>query len=161
MVDECLGDGPVRVARIDGAIVGWIGGHHVYSRVWELHPLVVARTAQRRVIGRALVAGLERIAAARGAMTLVLVSDDEVGLTSLAGVELYPDPLEHLARLEDRRGHAFTFSSPARLDRHMLIGHFCSVMRVHESRRKPRGRGLRAGVVHVSRAHDAHDLPGA
>jgi len=38
-VDECLGDGPVRVARIDGAIVGWIGGYHVYSRVWELHPL--------------------------------------------------------------------------------------------------------------------------
>jgi aminoglycoside 6'-N-acetyltransferase I len=88
-VDECLGDGPVRVARIDGAIVGWIGGHHVYSRVWELHPLVVARTAQRRGIGRALVADLERIAAARAAMTLVLGSDDEVGLTSLASVALH------------------------------------------------------------------------
>jgi aminoglycoside 6'-N-acetyltransferase I len=108
-VDECLHSGPVRVARVDDMIVGWIGGRHTFSRVWELHPLVVARTAQKRGIGRALVADLERIVAARGAMTLVLGSDDEVGLTSLAGIELYPNPLEHLARLEDRRGHAFTF----------------------------------------------------
>jgi aminoglycoside 6'-N-acetyltransferase I len=108
-VDECLRDGPVRVARIHDTIVGWIGGHHVYSRVWELHPLVVARRAQRQGVGRALVADLEQIAAARGAMTLTLGSDDEVGLTSLAGIDLYPNPLEHLSRLEDRRGHAFTF----------------------------------------------------
>lgn len=108
-VDECLHGGPVRVARVDDAIVGWIGGRHSFSRVWELHPLVVARTSQKRGIGRALIADLERIVAARGAMTLVLGSDDEVGLTSLAGIELYPDPLEHLARLEDRGGHAFTF----------------------------------------------------
>ncbi len=32
-----------------------------------------------------------------------------MGLTSLAGIELYPDPLEHLLRLEDRGGHAFRF----------------------------------------------------
>jgi len=108
-VDECLRDGPVRVALVDGSIAGWIGGHHVYSRVWELHPLVVARRAQNQGIGRALVADLERIAAARGAMTLILGSDDEVGRTSLAGLELYPDPLALLSRLEDRGGHAFTF----------------------------------------------------
>ena len=108
-VDECLRSGPVRIARVDDTLVGWIGGHHVFSRVWELHPLVVARGSQRRGVGRALVADLERIVAARGAMTLILGSDDEVGLTSLAGIELYPNPLEHLARLEDRRGHAFTF----------------------------------------------------
>ena len=47
----------------------------------------------------------------RGAMTLILGRDDEVGLTWLAGIELYPDPLEHLSRLEDRRGHAFPFHS--------------------------------------------------
>jgi aminoglycoside 6'-N-acetyltransferase I len=108
-VDECLHSGPVRVARVDETIVGWIGGRHTFARVWELHPLVVARTAQKRGIGRALVADLERIVAARGAMTLVLGSDDEVGLTSLAGIDLYPDPLAHLARLEDRGGHAFGF----------------------------------------------------
>ncbi len=78
-------------------------------RVWELHPLVVDPSYQRRGIGRALVADLERIAAERGAMTLTLGSDDETGLTSLAGVDLYPDPIAHLARLQDRGGHAFVF----------------------------------------------------
>ena len=108
-VDECIRNGAVRVARVSDTIVGWIGSQHVFSRVWELHPLVVARAAQKQGVGRALVADLEGIAAARGAMTLIVGSDDEVGMTSLAGIELYPNPLEHLARLEDRRGHAFTF----------------------------------------------------
>lgn len=108
-VDECLTLGPVRVARIDGAIVGWIAGHPSYARVWELHPLVVAATHQRRGIGRALVADLERVVAERGALTLVLGSDDETGLTSLFGIDLYPDPLAHLVELADRRGHPFSF----------------------------------------------------
>jgi GNAT superfamily N-acetyltransferase len=56
----------VRVARGDEVIVGWIGGHHVYARVWELHPLVVARAAQKRGIGRALVADLEQLATPLG-----------------------------------------------------------------------------------------------
>ncbi len=108
-VDECLRIGLVRVARLDGAVAGWIGGHHAYMRVWELHPMVVDPARQRSGIGRALVADLEALVAARGAMTLVLGSDDEVGLTSLAGVDLYPDPLAHLARLENRGGHPLSF----------------------------------------------------
>ena len=107
--EECLAAGPVRVARIEGVVAGWIGGRHAYMRVWELHPLVVDPAFQRRGVGRALVADLERIVAERGAMTLVLGSDDETGLTSLAGVDLYPDPIAHLSRLQDRGGHAFTF----------------------------------------------------
>jgi aminoglycoside 6'-N-acetyltransferase I len=108
-VDECLRMGIVRVARIEGVIVGWIGAHHAYMRVWELHPMVVDPVRQRSGIGRALVADIERMVADRGAMTLVLGSDDEVGLTSLAGVDLYPDPIAHLAHIEDRGGHAFSF----------------------------------------------------
>jgi len=108
-VSECLTMGRVRVAELDGVVAGWIGGRHAYMRVWELHPLVIARAYQRRGVGRALVADLERIVAERGAMTLVLGSDDETGLTSLAGIDLYPDPLAHLSRLQDRGGHAFTF----------------------------------------------------
>jgi aminoglycoside 6'-N-acetyltransferase I len=108
-VDECLRLGVVRVARVDGEIVGWIGGRQAYARVWELHPMVVDPAQQRGGIGRALVADLERAVASRGALTLVLGSDDELGLTSLAGIELYPDPLGHLARIEDRGGHPFGF----------------------------------------------------
>jgi aminoglycoside 6'-N-acetyltransferase I len=118
-VTECLGLGPVLVAHDDkrGAVGasrgptvgGWVGARPAYSRVWELHPMVVAPTFQRRGVGRELVAAIERVVAERGAMTLVLGSDDEVGLTSLFGVDLYPDPVAHLARLEDRGGHPFSF----------------------------------------------------
>jgi aminoglycoside 6'-N-acetyltransferase I len=108
-VDECTAAGPVLVARDDDAIVGWIGGRPTYGRVWELHPLVVAGAHQRRGIGRALVAAIERAVAERGALTLVLGSDDEVGLTSLYGVDLYPDPLVHLERLTERGGHPTVF----------------------------------------------------
>ena len=108
-VDECIGAGPVLVARVGADIAGWIGAHHAYGRVWELHPMVVARAHQRRGVGRALVAAIERVVAERGALTLVLGSDDEVGLTTLFGVDLYPDPLVELARIEDRGGHPFGF----------------------------------------------------
>jgi aminoglycoside 6'-N-acetyltransferase I len=108
-VAECLAIGVVRYADVDGVVAGWIGGHHAFMRVWELHPLVVDVRYHKRGIGRALVADLERIVAERGAMTLVLGSDDETGLTSLAGIDLYPDPIAHLARIEDRGGHAFVF----------------------------------------------------
>ncbi len=108
-VDECIGQGPILVAHVDGTVAGWVGARPTYSRVWELHPMVVDPQCQRRGVGRALVAAIERVVADRGAMTLVLGSDDDVGLTSLFGVDLYPDPIAHLARLEDRGGHPFAF----------------------------------------------------
>ncbi len=76
---EALQPGKVcRVARdVDGAVLGWVGGQPSYARVWELHPLVVRSSAQRRGIGRALVADLEAQVRARGALTLMLGSDDE------------------------------------------------------------------------------------
>jgi aminoglycoside 6'-N-acetyltransferase I len=108
-VDECLELGPVRTAVDDGAIAGWIGLRPSYARVWELHPLVVDPGVQRRGIGRALVDDICRLAAETGALTVTLGSDDQAGWTSLAGVDLYPDPIVHLAKLEDRGGHPFVF----------------------------------------------------
>jgi len=100
-----------RVAMEDGgAVVGWIGGQPVYGgHVWELHPLAVAPRAQGRGIGRALVEDFEAQVAARGGMTLWLGSDDEDFRTSLGGVDLYPDPLTHLANIKNLRGHPFEF----------------------------------------------------
>ena len=109
-VDECLEIGPTRAAiGADGGLLGWIGIRPMYSRVWELHPLAVAETARRRGIGRALVEVAERLAADRGALTLQLGSDDEDDMTSLAGVDLYPNPLEHLSRITNKRDHPFGF----------------------------------------------------
>ena len=39
----------------------------------------------------------------------MLGTDDERGETSLADVELYPNPLDHLQKLENPGGHPYEF----------------------------------------------------
>lgn len=94
----------------DGELLGWIAGRPEYGgNVWELHPLVVRPSLQGQGVGLALVADFEEQAAARGGLTIFLGTDDEAGLTSLAGVDLYPDPLGHLAAIRNLRRHPFEF----------------------------------------------------
>jgi aminoglycoside 6'-N-acetyltransferase I len=111
-VREALGPG--RIARVatddNGTVLGWIGGIPGYDgHVWELHPLVVRPDCQGQGIGRSLVADLETEVRRRGGLTLWLGADDEDAMTSLAGVDLYPDIISHLARLTDLRHHPFAF----------------------------------------------------
>lgn len=106
--------GEDRIARAavaaDGSILGWIGGAPQYDgNVWELHPLVVDPRHQRQGIGRALVGDLEEQVRRRGGLTLWLGTDDEDAMTSLSGVDLYPDVLGHLARIENLRQHPYGF----------------------------------------------------
>jgi aminoglycoside 6'-N-acetyltransferase I len=111
-VAEALAAGRLVYAAVDdeGTVLGWIGGIPQYGgRAWELHPLVVRPDVQRRGIGRALVARLEAAVARRGGGTLFLGADDEAGLTSLAGVDLFPGVLAKLASLRDIGGHPFAF----------------------------------------------------
>lgn len=110
-VEAALAPGKVcRVARdADGRVLGWVGGRHAYARVWELHPLVVVPSAQGRGIGRALVADLEARVRERGALTLMLGSDDEDDMTTLGGVDLYPNVWTHIATIRNLRGHPFAF----------------------------------------------------
>jgi aminoglycoside 6'-N-acetyltransferase I len=110
-VGSVLRDGFARVA-IDGTVLaGWIGGLPEYGgRVWELHPMVVRREYRRHGIGRALVAAFEAEAASRGAFTATLGTDDDSGMTSLAGVDLYADIPRQIAELKDLgRNHPFLF----------------------------------------------------
>ena len=110
-VRDAMRDG-VALAMIDGdALLGWIGGFPEYDgNVWELHPRGGARGHRRRGIGRRLVEALEAEAAQRGAITIMLGTDDTAGMTSLSGVDLYDDLPARLGDLHDLgRAHPFLF----------------------------------------------------
>lgn len=109
-VDGMLVEGKIALAALVGDnVVGLIGGQPTYAFVWELHPLAVSPAHQRTGVGTALVRALEWRVRQAGGLTLMLGSDDEVGWTSLAGVDVYPDPLVPLRELRDRAGHPFVF----------------------------------------------------
>jgi aminoglycoside 6'-N-acetyltransferase I len=77
--------------------------------VWQLDPLVVRPDSQGRGIGQALVADFEAQVRSRGGLTLWLGSDDVDGMTSLAGVDLFPHVLDYLARIRNLWRHPFEF----------------------------------------------------
>ena len=106
--------GPDRIGRVavdeNGLVLGWIGGISEYDgHVWELHPLVVHPDYRGKGIGRALVTDLEERVRERGGLTLRLGADDEDNMTTLGGVDLYPNVLEHLAHIRNLHGHPYEF----------------------------------------------------
>ena len=105
---------PDRIARVaigdDWDVLGWAAAEPLYNgNVWELTVLVVQPSLQRQGIGRALIEDMERRVRERGGLTIWLGSDDEDDMTSLAGVDLYPDPLAHLAAIRNYKGHPYEF----------------------------------------------------
>jgi aminoglycoside 6'-N-acetyltransferase I len=91
-------------------VLGWVGAMpHYDGRAWELHPLVVRPDHQGQGIGSALVADLEARVRERGGITLFLGTDDEHDLTTVSGVDLYPDVLDHLARIRNLNRHPYEF----------------------------------------------------
>ena len=111
-VRESLHEGCIsRVAVEDlGWASGWIAGRSMYEgRVWELHPLIVRRVCRGQGVGRALVKDFEDQVRFRGGSTIYLGTDDENNRTSLGGVDLYPDPLDVAARIQNLGRHPFEF----------------------------------------------------
>lgn len=105
---------PEKICRVavddQGVVLGWVGGIPGYrGRVWELHPIVVAPHHQRQGIGRALIQDLEALVRRRGGLTLTLGTDDEVGQTSLGGVDLYPDIAGQISAIRNLHGHPYEF----------------------------------------------------
>jgi aminoglycoside 6'-N-acetyltransferase I len=106
--------GADRISRIavdqSGKVLGWIGGIEQYDgKVWELHPLVVDAAHQGKGIGRSLVADLAERARERGGLTLWVGTDDEDNMTSLAGVNLYPNVFDHIVQIQNLKGHPYEF----------------------------------------------------
>jgi len=98
-----------RVLLIDGRVVGWVGARHDYGSVWELHPLVVDEGIRGRGYGRALVNDVERLAAGKGALTMLLGTSDEVGRTTLTGQDLFLDIITALRDLKPTGPHPLCF----------------------------------------------------
>ena len=98
------------VARDDqGQILGWVGGQHSYSMVWELHPLAVRPDAQGQGVGAALVTALEKRIKTVGGLTVMLGADDEINGTNLYGRDLYPNVLAAAQNIAVTNGHPFAF----------------------------------------------------
>lgn len=111
-VEDAFGDGRIsRVAQDDnGKILGWIGAIREYDgHTWQLHPLVVHPAHQGRGIGRALVQDLEEAVRRLGGATIYLGTDDEDNMTSLAGIDLFPDVFQHIKQIKDLKGHPYQF----------------------------------------------------
>ena len=111
-VQESFGVDRISRVAVDesDAVLGWIGGISQYDgNVWELHPLVVRSNCRRKGIGRTLVADLENQVRERGGFTLWVGTDDEDDMTTLAGVDLYPNVFEHIAKIRNLRGHPYEF----------------------------------------------------
>ena len=106
--------GKDRISRIaldsNGKIVGWIGGlSHYDGNVWEIHPLVVKPSRQGSGIGRQLVCDFEDLVREQGGLTIWVGTDDEEDMTTLAGVDLYPNLLDHLVQIKNLRRHPYEF----------------------------------------------------
>jgi aminoglycoside 6'-N-acetyltransferase I len=111
-VIESLGPGHLsRVAlNAHGNAEGWVGGIEQYGGiVYELDPLAVKPGSQRRGIGSALVRDFEKQARERGAMTVILGADDEIGGTSLFGADVYPDVCAHITSIRNVANHPYEF----------------------------------------------------
>ncbi len=105
---------PNHISRValdeNGTAVGWVGGIERYDGyVYELHPLAVKPSEQRRGIGTALVRDFEEQVRQRGALTVYLGTDDEFGGTTLYGADVYPNVLEHIARIRNLKNHPYEF----------------------------------------------------
>lgn len=110
-VEDSLVENKISRIAIDETtkVLAWTIGEDVYDVTWELELLIVCRDSKLKGIGRKMLEDFENEVRKRGGTSVFLGSDDENNRTSLGGIELYPNPLEHLGKLENLGGHPYEF----------------------------------------------------
>jgi aminoglycoside 6'-N-acetyltransferase I len=103
---------PDRVSRVlvDGKqnVLGWIGAIPD-ENVWEIHPIAVAPTAQRKGYGDLLVNDIAELARSGGAVAIWAGTSDETNATSLSRADLYKDPLGAVQNITAKPNHPIHF----------------------------------------------------
>ena len=119
-MDECLREVEEtlqeenRISRVavnaDGKVIGWIAGSSSYGgNVWDIHPLIVHNDYRNKGIGKALVHDFENCVREKGGVTIFLGSDDENDSTTLFGHDLYPEVLDNLKQIQNKKDHPLEF----------------------------------------------------
>lgn len=93
-----------------GDVLGWVGGLPEYEgNVWELHPIVVRPDQRGKGLGKVLVTDLEEQVRQRGGLTIMLGTDDHSNMTTLGGVNLFPNIWENIAHIRNLKDHPYEF----------------------------------------------------
>ena len=91
-------------------VLAWTIGEEVYTgHTWELELLVVRRNSKLKGIGRTMLKDFEEQVRPRKGTVVFLGSDDENNRTSLGGIDLYPNPMEHAANIKNLSSHPYEF----------------------------------------------------
>jgi aminoglycoside 6'-N-acetyltransferase I len=94
----------------NGNLLGIIGGTPQYNgHVWELHPLAVQPAMQGKGVGKILTEDFEEQVRQRGGLTIILGADDEDGMTSLSGIDLYEKLWDKIRNIRNLKHHPFEF----------------------------------------------------
>lgn len=98
------------VAMLGGRAIGWACASRQHNgNSWEIHLLVVHQRQRMSGVGTALVAEIESRVIEHGGLTLWVGIDDQTGLTSIWGQDLYPDPLKSLSQIRNLQNHPYEF----------------------------------------------------
>jgi aminoglycoside 6'-N-acetyltransferase I len=88
--------------------IGWIGAI-TDSDTWEIHPLAVSPHHQQKGVGRLLVADIEDLARASGAVSVWAGTSDETNSTSFSRFDLYKEPERSFDNIEAPGDHPVNF----------------------------------------------------
>lgn len=111
-VAEALTESRVNLVALgeENSVLGWVGAIPAYrGNAYELHPLVVKADQRNKGVGSLLVTELEEQLRELGALTVYLGTDDVNKQTSIGGVDVYPNPLEHAMQLKSTNNHPIAF----------------------------------------------------
>ncbi|MBL8101462.1 MAG: GNAT family N-acetyltransferase [Anaerolineales bacterium] len=111
-VQEMLETERICLTAVDdnGNLLGVIGGIPQYDGlVWELHPLAVQPGMQGKGVGKTLIEDFEEQVRMRGGLTIILGTDDEDNMTSLANSNLYENLWDKIKNIQNLKNHPFEF----------------------------------------------------